>query len=116
MKSDFLTRTLRSADVTAQDDLDVGDARGAPIEAQRPTFEVLGRDAPNSSKNDRHEPPIAVSPKRDCGTYPSVPEQEWIYCDPCLGIPPMVIVSPKRFFGIQLLVGIACLSVYALFV
>ena len=107
MKSDFLASTLRSADVTAQDDHDVGDA-------QRPTFEVLGRDAPNNSKDRRHEPPIAVSLKRDCGTYQPVPEQEWIYCNPCLGIPPMVIVSPMRFFGIQLLVGIASLFLYAL--
>ena len=114
MKSDFLTRTLRSADGTAQDDHDVGDARRARSEAQRPTFEVLGRDAPNSSKDDRHEPPVAGSLKRDCGTYQSAPEQEWIYCNPCLGIPPMVIVSPKCFFGIQLLVGIASLFLYAL--
>ena len=116
MKSDFLARTLRSAEVTAQDDHDVGDARRAPTEAQRRIFEVLGRDAPNSSKDDRHEPPVAGSLKRDCGTYQSAPEQEWIYCNPCLGIPPMVIESPKRFFGIQLLVGIAFLSVYVLLI
>ena len=107
MKSDFLTRTLRSADGTTQDDHDVGDARRTRSEAQRPTFEVLGRDAPMNSKDRRHEPPIAISPKRGCGTYSSAPEQEWIYCNPCLCIPPMVIESPKRFFGIQFLVGIA---------
>ena len=116
MKSDFLARTLRTADGTAQDDHSVGDARRARSEAQRKTFEVLGRDAPMNSKDRRHEQPIAVSPKRGCGTNPSVPEQEWIYCNPCLGIPPMVIVSPERFFGIQFLVGIAFLSVNVLLI
>ena len=114
MKSDFLARTLRSADATAQDDHQVGDARRARSEAQRTTFEVL--DPMYRSTDRRQELPITIPPKPSCGTYLPAPEQEWIYCNPCLGIPPMVIVSPKRFFGIQLLIGIAFLSVYALLI
>jgi putative tryptophan/tyrosine transport system substrate-binding protein len=37
-----------------------------------------------------------------------VGEQTWIYCAPCLGVPPIRIEAPAWFFGIQFLVGIAC--------
>jgi hypothetical protein len=30
-----------------------------------------------------------------------------IYCNPCLGIPPIGIVSPLQYFGVQMLVGVA---------
>lgn len=30
----------------------------------------------------------------------------WLYACPCQGIPPMIIESPLRFFGSQLVVGL----------
>ena len=47
----------------------------------------------------------------------TAPSQEplFVYCNPCLGIPPIVIESPLRYFGIQMLVGVACIVGLLLF-
>lgn len=39
----------------------------------------------------------------------------FVYCNPCLGIPPIVIESPLRYFGIQMLAGLACVLSLLLF-
>lgn len=40
----------------------------------------------------------------------SVPgSQVFLYCNPCLGIPPIAIASPERYVAIQVLVGLGCL-------
>ena len=47
----------------------------------------------------------------------TAPSQDpmFVYCNPCLGIPPIVIESPLRYFGVQMLVGLACLLGLLLF-
>ena len=47
----------------------------------------------------------------------TAPSQEplFVYWNPCLGIPPTVIESPLRYFGIQMLVGVACVVSLLLF-
>ena len=42
-------------------------------------------------------------------------EPLFMYCNPCLGIPPIVIESPLRYFGIQMLVGMVCIVGLLLF-
>ena len=39
----------------------------------------------------------------------------FLYCNPCLGTPPIVIEWPLRYFGIQMLVGLACMLGLLLF-
>jgi hypothetical protein len=39
----------------------------------------------------------------------------FVYCNPCQGIPPIVIESPLRYFGVQMLAGLACLLGLLLF-
>ena len=48
---------------------------------------------------------------------PTAPSQDpmLVYCNPCFGIPPIVIASPLRYFGIQMLVGLACILGLLLF-
>jgi hypothetical protein len=41
--------------------------------------------------------------------------EPFVYWNPCLGIPAITIESPRRYFGIQLMVGIACLLVLLMF-
>ena len=38
----------------------------------------------------------------------------FLYYNPCLGVPPIAIETPLRFFGVQAFVGVCCLL--ALFV
>ena len=35
--------------------------------------------------------------------------EQVIYCNVCLGIPPILIDSPLRFFGIQIIIGFVVL-------
>ena len=37
------------------------------------------------------------------------------YCNLCLGLPPILIGSPRRYFGIQMLLGLACVLILLLF-
>ena len=53
----------------------------------------------------RDLPPM-VQGDRAAATAPSQ-DSLLIYCNPCLGIPPIVIESPLRYFGTQMLVGVA---------
>jgi hypothetical protein len=44
--------------------------------------------------------------RRDTGVGPAQPHPApFAYCNPCIGLPPVVIGAPVRFFGIQLLAG-----------
>lgn len=38
-----------------------------------------------------------------------------VYCNPCLGVPPIVIASPLHYFGVQMLVGLTCILSLMLF-
>jgi hypothetical protein len=39
----------------------------------------------------------------------------FLYCNPCLGIPLLLVPSPRCFFAVQLLVGMIALLVLAMF-
>ena len=41
-------------------------------------------------------------------------ENALIYCNPCLGIPPILLDAPAHFFGIQILFGGASLFILLL--
>jgi hypothetical protein len=51
----------------------------------------------------RDLPPV-VQGDRAAPTAPSKASL-LIYCNPCLGIPPIVIESPLQYFGMQMIVG-----------
>ena len=60
------------------------------------------------------DPPQIIQGVRAARTAPSQ-KPLFIYCNPCLGIPPIVIELPLRYFGIQMLVGVACIVGLLLF-
>ena len=53
----------------------------------------------------RDLPPVVL---RDCAA-PTAQSQAplLIFCNPCLGVPPIVIEAPLQYFGVQMVVGIA---------
>ncbi len=52
----------------------------------------------------------------DCAALTaSSQDSRLVYCNPCLGNPPIVIGSPLRYFGVQMLVGLACVLILLLF-
>ena len=42
-----------------------------------------------------------------------VESKPFLYCNPCLGIPPLLVPSPRCFFAVQLAVGAIALLVLA---
>lgn len=53
-------------------------------------------------------------PASDLGTIAARTEhavtvEPGLYWQPCLGLPPIAIISPARYFGAQLLAGLASL-------
>jgi hypothetical protein len=49
------------------------------------------------------------------GALAAPPRDAMLFCNPCLGIPPIVIGSPLLYFGVQVLAGLACLVGLLLF-
>jgi hypothetical protein len=41
--------------------------------------------------------------------------ERFLYCNPCLGIPPLLVPSPRCFFAVQLAVGAIALLMLMLF-
>ena len=44
-----------------------------------------------------------------------VESRPFLYCNPCLGIPPLLVPSPRCFCAVQLAVGVIALLVLVLF-
>jgi hypothetical protein len=48
------------------------------------------------------------------GRVPSE-SQGVVYCNPCLGIPPILIESPARYLGVQMVAGVSSLLALLVF-